>query len=218
LLQLLLIPQGTLLGQITFLSTFIISWTYNLYLSSLDKEKVQRQLLLKTLECNLPTSNFELGTRTSAAVFTALVLRPPSTAPLAIQEEAPIKLLKCFLPNETDVWAKWREHVGERIKNTNWSENTTRSEVDECKRLLKVYDGGANGLINSKQLLDNLLNDACDAFEGYYEFLGGNRKKPSDDQGAGGEKKASVASPADKCWRKLAGRPGMHHYLNDSRV
>jgi len=54
LLQLLPIPQpGTLLDQILFLSSFIIFWAYNLYLSSLDKEKTQQKLLfeLEALKC-----------------------------------------------------------------------------------------------------------------------------------------------------------------------
>ncbi|KAG2033630.1 hypothetical protein BDR03DRAFT_967089, partial [Suillus americanus] len=77
LLRLLLILQGTPFGQIMFLSSTIISWVYNPYLSSLalDKEKIQQQLLFKTLKVG-HMSGFELGTRPTAAVFATLALRP----------------------------------------------------------------------------------------------------------------------------------------------
>ncbi|KAG0702437.1 hypothetical protein DFH29DRAFT_502260 [Suillus ampliporus] len=119
LLQLLLIPQGTLFGQMMFLSSFIISWVYNLYLSSLDKEKVQQRLLFETLQVgDHDMSRFELGTRTTTAVFATLLLRP-STRPGPASFDA-VKLLKRFLPNETVVWNKWREHVGKHIETINW--------------------------------------------------------------------------------------------------
>ncbi|KAG2343630.1 hypothetical protein BDR05DRAFT_286273 [Suillus weaverae] len=94
LLQLLLIPQGTLFGQIMFLSSFIISWVYNLYLSSLDKEKIQQQLLFKTPKVGL-MSGFELSTRPTAAVFATLVLRPHPESASAFET---VKFLKCSLP------------------------------------------------------------------------------------------------------------------------
>ncbi|OBZ75282.1 hypothetical protein A0H81_04664 [Grifola frondosa] len=55
LAQLLLIPQGTLFGQIMFLSSLAASWIYNCYLASLDTEQVQS---------------------TSAVVLVTLVLKP----------------------------------------------------------------------------------------------------------------------------------------------
>jgi hypothetical protein len=88
LLQVLLIPQGTLFGQIMFLSSFIISWVYNLYLSSLDKEKVQQKLLSENLNTKA-TSRFELGTRTIAVVFATLVLQP---LPFKLQQSSTTKL------------------------------------------------------------------------------------------------------------------------------
>ncbi|KAG2033629.1 hypothetical protein BDR03DRAFT_967088, partial [Suillus americanus] len=75
LLQLLLILQGTLFGQIMFLSSTIISWVCNLYLSTLNKEKIQQQLLFKMLKVGR-MSRFELSTRPTATVFATLVLRP----------------------------------------------------------------------------------------------------------------------------------------------
>ncbi|KAG1735711.1 uncharacterized protein EDB91DRAFT_1143913, partial [Suillus paluster] len=158
LLQLLLIPQGTLFGQLMFLSSFVISWVYNLYLSSLDKEKIQQELLFKTLNVDVGSmSRFELGTRTTAAVFATLVLRPPS----------PIKLLNCFLPNKTAVWNRWREHVGGYIN--------AEGVGMELKPLESCNDAGFTE--EEKSLLKQLLDDAKEAIRGYNEkFL----KKSSD--------------------------------------
>ncbi|KAJ8593137.1 hypothetical protein M405DRAFT_786402 [Rhizopogon salebrosus TDB-379] len=171
LLQVLLIPQGTLFGQVMFLSSFVISWVYNLYLSSLDKEKVQQELLFKTLGVE-PTSKFELGTRTTAAVFTTLVLRPlpqdkpqqPSAGPPSIEPQpyCPIKFLKCFLPNETAVWEKWRQHVGKHIETTNWTGDELVSLKEPDTTELSKKD---------KSLLKDLLEDARSACEAYYNYL-----------------------------------------------
>jgi hypothetical protein len=171
LLQLLLIPQGTSFGQIMFLFSLVISWIYNLYLSSFFKEKVQQDLLFRTLDVK-PTSMFELGRRTTAAVFAALVLQPPS--PVEPTQQPPsIKFLKVFLPNETMVWEKWREHVGEHIGTAvNWTQDTNREKVEEHLESLKNCNfAGMREM--EKSLLECLLHDAVDAFEGYYDFLMG---------------------------------------------
>ncbi|KAG1735408.1 hypothetical protein EDB19DRAFT_1910668 [Suillus lakei] len=184
LLQLLLIPQGTLFGQFMFLASFVISWVYNLYLSSLDKEKIQQRLLFEALEVG-PMSKFELGTRTTAAVFATLALRPPPESTSASFKA--IKLLKCFLPNETAVWSKWREHVGEHIETIN-----NREDVDTKLKSLKTCDNtGLN--YDEQRLLAKLLDDAGDAFQGYYSsLLSGN-------QVVGEEKNAlKIGSPCQR--------------------
>jgi hypothetical protein len=175
LLQVLLIPQGTLFGQVMFLSSFVISWAYNLYLSSLDKEKVQQKLLFKTLGVE-PTSKFKLGTRTTAAVFTTLILRPlPQDKP---QPYCPIKFLKCFLPNETAVWDKWRQHVGEHIETTNWTGDKVASLEEPDTTGLSEKD---------RALLGELLKDARSACEAYYKYLKEQASENlSDNQGVGG--------------------------------
>ncbi|KAJ8593138.1 hypothetical protein M405DRAFT_811452 [Rhizopogon salebrosus TDB-379] len=172
LLQLLLIPQGTLSGQIAFLFSFVISWLYNLYLSSLDKEKIQQELLFKTLNVKC-TTKFQLGTRTTAAVFATLVLRPFS--PIELQPFSPI--LGYFLPNETVVWKRWREHVGKHIETINWTRDTDEEVVDASGRSYKEYDATLAGLsVKDERLLRKLLDDAWDGFEGYCTFL--NLKHP----------------------------------------
>jgi hypothetical protein len=53
LAQLLLIPQGTTLGQIFFITTLVFSWGYNCLLSSVENEQLQMKMLENGLHLNL---------------------------------------------------------------------------------------------------------------------------------------------------------------------
>jgi len=167
LLQLLLIPQGTSFGQIMFLSSLVISWIYNLYLSSLFKEKTQQELLFQTLDVKPTSLRFELGTRTAAAVFATLVLHPPfPVAPTPGQQPPSIKFLEFFLPNETKVWEKFKKHVGKHVETAL---KLDRKEIEKHLESLKNCDcEGFHEM--EKELLACLLGDAVDAFKGYYGF------------------------------------------------
>ncbi|OJA08059.1 hypothetical protein AZE42_12496 [Rhizopogon vesiculosus] len=187
LLQLLLIPQGTTFGQIMFLSSFIISWAYNLYLLSIDSERIQQHLLVETLNVTR-TSKFKLGTRTTTAVFTTLVLRSHSSSkpqPPSQTEPKPSstnKFLKYFLPNETVMWDEWREHVGSHIEATNWTRNTNRQDMNKNLESLKKYD-----------------TTRLNTFEKYYKQLNKLEQNPPGDQGAGeGEITNSWSSSEDR--------------------
>ncbi|KAH9901657.1 hypothetical protein C8Q73DRAFT_787007 [Cubamyces lactineus] len=106
LAQLLIVPQGTLRGQIAFLVSLAASWVYNSYLSSLDKERIQRSILVKQV-LKLHSSHidkYELGTRTSMVVFSLLLLAPANIRGLR-------RVLNDLLPNDTDVWTRWKEEV-----------------------------------------------------------------------------------------------------------
>jgi hypothetical protein len=75
LAQLLLVPQGTPFSQLMFLVTFVGSWIHNFYLSSLDKEQLHADLLMKALH-HPPVRRFELQTLTTMAVFVLLIIKP----------------------------------------------------------------------------------------------------------------------------------------------
>ncbi|KAI0653361.1 hypothetical protein C8Q70DRAFT_1036230 [Cubamyces menziesii] len=100
LIQLLLIPQGTLYGQCAFVASLALSWLYN-HVLALDKEDVLTDILLgEVLHLQeQDVKRFLFRTQTSMAVFTLLSLQPPS----------PDKLLDALLPNNTPVWQRWRE-------------------------------------------------------------------------------------------------------------
>ncbi|KAG2053351.1 hypothetical protein BDR06DRAFT_997161 [Suillus hirtellus] len=156
LLQLLLIPQGSLIGQTMFLTSIIASWAYNSFLASLDEEKLQRKLFCDTIGLRqLTVLSFEASTRTSMAAFTCFVLCKDLPRPL--QGIKPMNILLELVPNETPVWQKWREQVVAQVKKKEGemidfqSENVDMSGLDE----------------HDRALLKDLLQDAKDAYDGY---------------------------------------------------
>ena len=161
LLQLLLIPQGTLFGQIMFLGTLFISWAYNSYLSSLEKEKIQAKVLFKKLG-KPKMRKFRLGTRTMMTVFACLLVCDGMESPYGGIN--PGKILRDFIPNDTEVWQRWRNKVTQQMKEGKLSsELLTHLELDQDDR---SHLGESD--IN---LLATLLKDAKSAFEGYYKHF-----------------------------------------------
>ena len=156
LAQLFFIPQGTFFGQLMFVISLCVSWAYNLYISSLGADRLQAAVLLRKLG-DPPIRKFVLGTRTTMAVFVALLVfhRVPNPSPTAVQ-----KILCTFLPNDTEVWKMWREKVTQQV-------------CDKSLSCLTMDDkGSGNGLTESdRDLLDTLLRDASAAYDGYSKFL-----------------------------------------------
>lgn len=161
LLQLLLIPQGSLFGQIMFLGTLGVSWAYNSYLSSLEKERIQAKVLIRKLG-KPKMRKFRLGTRTTMTVFACLLVCDGMESPYGGIN--PGKILRDFIPNDTQVWQRWRNKVTRQMKESRSSpESLTCLELDQDDR---SYLGESD--IN---LLTTLLKDAKSAFEGYYEHF-----------------------------------------------
>ena len=118
LAQLLVVPQGEIFGQIMFISSLAISWMYNSYLSSLDKESIQRRILINKVLYKPDMHKFELGTRTTMVVFVLLVLATPDGHGAPTVEEGPLRsMLNDLLPNDTDVWRTWKENILSDILN-----------------------------------------------------------------------------------------------------
>ncbi|KAG1735713.1 uncharacterized protein EDB91DRAFT_1250339 [Suillus paluster] len=102
--QVLLIPQGTFFGHIMFLSSFVASWAYNLYLSSINKEYIQQKLLLDVLELDEQhMQTYSLGTRTTAA--------PRGNDADEWESFKPAAIIQHFIPNDTQVWITWKQKV-----------------------------------------------------------------------------------------------------------
>lgn len=76
LAQLLLIPQGTLFGQLMFIGTMVPSWMYHSYLSSLSLD-FQTKTLFNTLSLKEKEDihPYQFSTWTEAVVFACLVFR-----------------------------------------------------------------------------------------------------------------------------------------------
>ncbi|KAG1873524.1 hypothetical protein DFJ58DRAFT_695676 [Suillus subalutaceus] len=163
LCQLLLIPQGTLFGQIMFLSSLVASWAYNSYLSLIDNEYIQQQLILEGLhleEHHMMT--YSLGTRTTAAVFACLVLQPPVICAESEWVDLDFELesvIRAFIPNDTQVWVTWRKKISEAMRQRN-------SNQDACHGLLKMSSEEESYFeAGERKLLKNLLEDAKTAYD-----------------------------------------------------
>jgi len=156
--QLLLIPQGTLFGQVMFLTSFAASWAYNLFLASMDKEYLQEELLIQATGLSDDyMKTYRLGTRTTAAVFACLALQPECNF-----EEwkkrgfAPEEILRQFIPNDTQVWAIWRDQVLEQMKNNAPAFQSL--DLKACDDRIAAFSD------NERKLLSDLLSDACTAY------------------------------------------------------
>lgn len=148
--QLLLIPQANLFGQIMFVVSLAVSWAYNLWLSSFDKEAIQLRILKDNILRHPKLTKYMLGTRTSMAVFVLLVLQ-------ADVEEAG-KIMDVLLPNDTKVWRKWKATVISRIKSGKGF------EIDVPDWELPQFTA------KEKELLNTLFNDARDAYHGFRRY------------------------------------------------
>jgi hypothetical protein len=147
--QLLLIPQGSLFGQIVFVGSLGVSWLYNSYLSSFDREKIQRRVLREKILPDMKLTRYKLGTRTTMVAFVLLVLRSGN----------PEKLLNNLLPNDTNTWNIWRRVVLEKVKGN---------------LPLSFDDGDYEGVDAAERpLLENLYKDAKAAYDGFLEFVPG---------------------------------------------
>ncbi|KAI0635563.1 hypothetical protein C8Q77DRAFT_1216208 [Trametes polyzona] len=147
LLQLLLIPSGTLFGQVLFVATLGISWAYNAYLSALEKEDIQTDILLDVLRLReeADVQKFSFGTRTAQVVFTCLSLRSPR----------PMKILDELLPNDTPVWQQWKRVLERKLLA---HEPLEFRESDWKVPHLSHGD---------QQLLADLFQDAHEAYKGW---------------------------------------------------
>jgi hypothetical protein len=147
--QLLLIPQGSLFGQILFVASLGVSWAYNSYLSSSDREKIQRRTLREKILPDMKLEKYKLGTWTTTVVFVLLVLRSSN----------PEKLLNRLCPNDTNTWKIWKKAVLEKVKG-----NEPLSFDDDD------YEGVDEG---ERPLLEMLYGDAETAYNGFREVVPG---------------------------------------------
>ncbi|THU84428.1 hypothetical protein K435DRAFT_687528, partial [Dendrothele bispora CBS 962.96] len=106
LVQLFLIPQATLFGQILFLCSFGVSFLCNTYLSAFDKEDLQR----KTLQNKVwnvgkdSVKGYEFQNWTTMAVAMLYVLQPTRDG---VSEQ----LFNRLLPNRTPEWKVFKKDV-----------------------------------------------------------------------------------------------------------
>lgn len=157
--QLVLIPQGSLFGQIMFIFSLCVSWAYSYRLASFKKERLQAELLFNKLG-EPRIQNFTVGTRTTTGVFTCLLLSHGAhhlASPSLYHQ-----ILSAILPNDTPVWRRWRDKVIKQLMDRN----------DESFPYLKLHEEDHMYNESAERLLVDLLSDAVSAFQGYLSICG----------------------------------------------
>ncbi|KAL7283125.1 hypothetical protein ACG7TL_002551 [Trametes sanguinea] len=156
LTQLLLVPQGTLHGQLLFIGTLVCSWAYNSYVSTWDGESFQRKILVEQILQPEQMKKYKFGTRTMTVVFILLILSPAPS-------EALRRLLDDLLPNDTPVWRQWKQDVLSGIAE-GFGEDGPRFP----------FDHGQNGAFEEHEmhLLRVLHGDAFAGCEIYRRYRG----------------------------------------------
>ncbi|PIL28708.1 hypothetical protein GSI_08752 [Ganoderma sinense ZZ0214-1] len=166
LVQLLLIPQGALFGQVMFISTLAVSWLYNTYLSSIDREDAQTDLLRKILGIDeRSVRKFEFGTRTAMATFACLALQGDPDDPLP---DSSSMVWDALLPSNTEVWTRWRTVVNAKLRvGQPWT-----VQPHDYKGRAGPKGEGEELDEGNQNLLRALLNDAQVAHSRYLEEYG----------------------------------------------
>ncbi|KAL4081315.1 hypothetical protein V8B97DRAFT_1863685 [Scleroderma yunnanense] len=146
--QLILIPQSPLFGQLMFFLSLAVSWLYNLWLWSFNRDKVQRNILMNIL--GKPVLNrFVLGTRTTMVVFVLLVLD--------LNDPAPI--MDDLLASSTKVWQKWKTVVINRLRNHE-------------RLMFDLHDWSDPEFSDDeKKMLETLFRDAENAYDGFQKHM-----------------------------------------------
>ncbi|KAF9069798.1 hypothetical protein BDP27DRAFT_1293488 [Rhodocollybia butyracea] len=165
LLQLLLIPQSPLFGQILFLFSLAVSWAYNTYLASLDRENFQIEVISDCLglrqEADKPVLKYDLATWTGAAVFVAYVLQPSNCR----------ELLDRIIPNKTETWDKFKEEVDHVVKSTTHLLPEEKDSHIVPTRREQVVDANVEQAVVVDRLMNDLRVDAGYARTVYLEYL-----------------------------------------------
>lgn len=142
LAMLILIPQSSFFGQLMITTSLAISWLYNLWVWTFDKEKILHELVKNVLGRPIFTK-FILRTHTSMLVFIAL----------ALELKDRTEIMRVFAVPSTAAWEKWKELVIERL--------TTERELK-----FDVRDWNCDGFCElDKLVLGSLLNDAMVAYD-----------------------------------------------------
>ncbi|KAI6032703.1 hypothetical protein F5J12DRAFT_181997 [Pisolithus orientalis] len=152
--QILLIPQCSLFGQIMFIGSLGVSWAYNMWLSSIDKESIQSEVFVRGVLRRPNAWRYSLGTRTSAVVFMLLALKPKD----------PGRILNILIPNDTPEWLKFKDDILSRIR----TDQELRFETSFLDTLAPWQD---------KKLMELLYRDAEAAYNGYLDHLARSETK-----------------------------------------
>ncbi|EJF60292.1 hypothetical protein DICSQDRAFT_171254 [Dichomitus squalens LYAD-421 SS1] len=167
LVQLLLIPQGTLFGQVMFVGTVVFSWGYNSYLSSIDREGIQTDVLFQIMKLSAGDEQSEHISKIQLRCWTATVV----CACLALQRtpEKPIndlrKLLDELLP-DSKVWRLWKDVIAWKLTTSR----TIHLEDADWNRSPRFAKRKQRLDSSEKKLLSTILADAKEANDEWETF------------------------------------------------
>ncbi|KAL4062821.1 hypothetical protein V8B97DRAFT_1848631, partial [Scleroderma yunnanense] len=106
IVQILLIPQGSLLGQICFVVSITVSWIYNTWLASWGTETRQREACIRNVLRIPVVWRYRFGTKTAAAVFTSLALDPQN----------PNRIVDAIITNDIPALGRFKDDIISRIR------------------------------------------------------------------------------------------------------
>jgi hypothetical protein len=168
--QLLLIPQGSLFGQIMFVTSLGVSWGYNLWLCSLDKAGVQQKILLKAI-LKLKgddVKKYRLDNWPAMVVFVLLTLVLEDDE---INERELNTVLDVLVEDTNDVWGIWKSVVLKQLLRLGDSGSPpSEGDLDMAKDL-RVSDGQTSGKLSrgDRVKLDALLDEARSGIQRFKE-------------------------------------------------
>jgi len=147
LVQLFIIPQGALWGQIIFLSTFAVSWLYNAYLASVDREALQKRILLSALLQYPRTWKIRVPKYTTAVVLLTMLS----------ESKKPLATFHSLLPNDTPVWNLLKRIIVESIKTSQDPQELWRARCTVDDEIAQLSE-------KEKRLLGDLITSSSQAF------------------------------------------------------
>jgi len=165
--QLLLIPQGSLFGQIMFVTSLGVSWCYNLWLCSLDKAGIQQKILLEMI-VKLKGDDVKKYRLDSWPAMVMFVLLTVTLEDDEINERELNTVLDVLVEDTNDVWGIWKSVV---LKELLRLRNSSPSKADlDIGEELWVLDGQTGGLSRGDRLkLEALLDEARSGIEKFKE-------------------------------------------------
>ncbi len=161
LIQLFLIPLGTLFGQLMFIATVIVSWMHNIYLACyVNRDGIQTTILVNLLDLEDDyIQKYQLSRWTSTIAFTSLILA--SVRPI----DNPLAFLDALLPNDMAVWKAWKDIMAGKLK---------RREYFDGRKELDFFDADFDAVVEkqpcNRELLETFLHDAQDAWKAWTEI------------------------------------------------
>ncbi|KAI0806936.1 hypothetical protein C8Q74DRAFT_24329 [Fomes fomentarius] len=119
LAQLLLIPLGSLFGQLMFLTSLGVSWLYTITLS-IDRNHLQQNIVdSQVFDGKMKRTKYAVNTRTAMVIHVLLTLH--DSKHINIQEQSQLKgVLELFFPSSEPIMMHWREMVLRQFNENNW--------------------------------------------------------------------------------------------------